>query len=728
MDLEFLLKKIKKPMSIDKIYEKCLKNGDVSLDEVKEFINKKVESFEIIKTPNNNYVPINKTSFRIGTFKACRDNSGIVFSGDEKYLVSFENKGNAINNDLVMIDTVSTNKNDRTSKVVDIIKRDLNNVVGEIFKMGDSFYVMPLDLDKETLTILLPSGDYIEGMNVICSLDDQRSDNFYVGSIKKEIGYKDDPGMDILLEAYKHGVSLDINEECKKEVLELPSKVLPSEYLNRCDLRDKEIFTIDSVDTKDIDDAISLEMLSNGNYLLGVHIADVTHYVKPGSELYKRAYTMTTSSYLANTVIPMLPHELSNGICSLNPNVDRLAISVNMEIDNNGNVIKYDIYPSVINSKLKMDYDNVNNIFDGKDFDKEYIPFVNTLILMNKLAKLLKNKRLKNGAVNFDRDEIKLITDSDGVVTDLSRRSQRDSENLIQEFMLICNSTVARDMSLYPFIYRIHEEPKIEKIDEFINMLNNLGIKTKYSSKSENVCSKLASLINSNKDNDSFNDMLKVQLLKSFKRAQYSTHNVGHFGLNNPCYTHFTSPIRRFCDTTVHELIHEFKFSDNDKEMLKKKWEEELPKIAQNCSYKEKNADDLERAVLQMKCAEYMEKLIGEEFNGTIVSMDDTGIYVALDNMIEGKVRLKDLSGKYFCNNETYSFISLNGFDDYYLGDYIKLSLVSASKERREINFKVVEKINENSRINKDSNNHAKVLKKNENYQSMYYNVNKGRR
>ena len=384
MELDEIIKKIKfkKAYSLDKIYEKVRKfNPNISMEEVKEYLDGKVGSYEFFLTPNNNYEPIGKSNIRVGTYKAYRDGSGVVICDNEKFKISEEDKGPMISGDTVMIDITSK----KEPKFYKLISRDNAKTIGTIVKENETYYVKSDDPDKKNLEIRLPEGDYIEGQIVSVDFSKELGPNLYEANILKEIGFKDDPGVDIQIEAFKHGISNEISDDIKAELELIPKKVLDTDFIGRSDLRDMEIFTIDGSDTKDIDDAVSLQMLPNGNFKLGVHIADVSHYVKRGSKIYDRAYELGCSNYLGNTVIPMLPHELSNGICSLNPGVDRLALSVFMEIDRQGNVVNSDMVQSVINSKLKMDYGNVNKIFEKKDYDSKYEPFVSTLNKMNLL-------------------------------------------------------------------------------------------------------------------------------------------------------------------------------------------------------------------------------------------------------------------------------------------------------------------------------------------------------
>ena len=725
-DLEDLLKKIKKPVSLDKIVRKAMRLGNYSLSDIEAFLNEKLENYEIIKTKNDNYVPINKTSYRVGKYKEFRNKEGIVIvDKNSEFHISEENAREIIDGDIVMIDTfIDKRSKDKSIKVIKVLERDLNEVVGEITKIDEKYYVIPEERLKKKLIIELAGNNYIEGEKVLvkCEIGKEKH---YIGKIIKDLGHKDDPGVDILMEAYKFGIEKDISDAVKAELKDIPDFVDEKDLIDRMDLRDKEIFTIDGKDTKDIDDAISLDILDNGNYFLGVHIADVTNYVKFGTALYQDARKKATSSYLANTVIPMLPRKLSNGICSLNPNVDRLTLSCMMEIDKNGNVINYNIWQAVINSKIQMQYSKVNDILEGKEIAENYKNHVNTLQKMYELSTILNKRRKSNGAIEIDKPELKLIMNDKNEVIDFSKRTRNKAESLIEEFALIANETVAKHMSKYPFIYRVHRSPDYGKLEEFLNLLNSLGYD--FFKNSKETC-QTATIIEHLSECGYLESMLKIQLLKTLKKAEYQTENIGHYGLASPNYCHFTSPIRRFPDTTVHQLIKDYEFSDKNKEELDEMWKKELVDIARNSTKKEKNTEECERMVLLMKCAEYMEHHIGDKYIGTIVNIDSDGLYIELDNMVCGKVKLKDLKGEYYYNKETLSFLSLDNRDDYYLGDRIEVEVIYASKEKKDIHFKIKNKLVENERINKKNNQYVKSLKKEEKYLKMYYNINKGRK
>ena len=721
------LNKIKKPITMERLLEKILSFGDYDLEKVKELIDDKIKNYELIVTGSGKYIPIRKTSFRVGTYHAFRDGNGMVDCSGNEYPISIENSTKVIDGDLVLVDTKVTNSSNKSCRIEKVLDRNVDGILGEVKKIGDNYFVVPENENKRKISIVLDGEDYIEGEKVIVDCIEKRSDNFYLGSIKKSIGHKDDPGVDILMEAYKYNITNDIDEETLKELDDIPTRVLYTDKIGRMDFTDKEIFTIDGSDAKDLDDAVSLEKLENGNYLLGVYIADVDYYVKEGSLLDLRARSKGTSSYLANTVIPMLPHKLSNGICSLNPNVERLALSCVMEFNSKGERVNYNIYEAVIKSNLKMSYDKVNDVLDNGIIADNYEKHVTTLKNMKELAEILHQRRIDRGAIELDKPELKLIIDDTGKVIDFDKRVQKTGESIIEEFMLITNETIAEDMfkNSYPLVFRNHEEPKEEKIDDYLEMLKSLGYKLDFKKDDPKLGQKLAEFVS--KD-ETLADTLKTKLLRSFRRAFYSGENLGHYGLASNYYCHFTSPIRRYPDTTNHRLVREFHFSDEDRKKLSKKWQSQLEEIAKTSSICERKADEAERMVLLMKCAEYMESHIGDEFTGTIVDIYNDGMQIELDNMVEGRVRLKDLKGKYVYYPLTQSYISLDKQEDYYLGDRLNLKVSYANKEKKEIDFQVVSKIYENERISKRVNEQVRIKEKKKRADEYYYNINKGRK
>lgn len=727
--VDLILKKAKKPIDKETLYVKTeelikLEKDDfkkLSSDDKKvidEVIDNGLDSYEYIETATGKISLITKTSYRTGRFYGNRNGEGFVISrnffvdkfgnqlsNEDKYGIDKNNCNGAIDGDIVLIDIGNGNVK---PKVVDIIDRNLENITGEVIRQGKSYFVKPIDKKKQGLTIAL-EGEAIEGQKVAVKLKEQTSDNFYIGEITRVFNHKDDPDQDILWEAFKCGIDDQFSSKSLEQLKYIPSSVLDSDKIGREDLTDWKIFTIDGADTKDIDDALSCRKLANGHYEVGVHIADVSYYVPEGSPLDKDAYKKGTSNYLANKVIPMLPHELSNGICSLNPYVERLAMSCIMEIDNSGHVVNYRISPTVIKSNMKMTYDAVNGILKEGKIPEEYKDFTNELIMLNKIALLLRKNRIINGAIEFDKPELKLIFDEKGKVIEFSKRIQDLGENLIEEFMIQANEVVDKHLSKrgYPCLHRVHDKPNEDKLDNYLQMLEAIDLPFSYDAKKCATSPEILQLLSEHiKDTGSLSTMLSTNLIRCMSRAKYSPINIGHSGLAKDYYCHFTSPIRRYPDLTVHRILKDCSLKDKAKASKKAKtWETKLPDIGMQTSRMEKIADEAEQQTLYMKCSEYMKKHIGEEYSGIVVGLSDRGIQIQLDNLVEGKARIKYLDGDYVYNPNTYTLVSLDGNENYYIGDRLLVKVKAASKEEKTIDFVVVRKIKENTIEDLDKTN-----------------------
>ena len=725
--IELLRKlKMKKSLSFEQIAERLDITDKEGLLELKDILDRKVDSNEIYHTNLNTYKHMCKTSFRRGVFHANRAGGGkvLVVTSYEKdgeqhviqkeYIVRAEEANGAINNDEVLIDINLKNVEDPNAKVFKVIGRNINHVYGKIETIGSARFVIPIDKSLRNLKIAV-EGDYLEGQLVEVRLDKQTANDFYIGTVVRCGDFHDDPKEDILMEAFMNGIDDKFSDEAIEQTKRINDRVVDTDFIGRQDIRNKETFTIDGKDTNDIDDAVSCKMLDNGNFELTVSIADVSHYVPINSPLDLDARRKGTSNYLAGTVIPMLPRKLSNGICSLNPNVDRCAMSVRMEIDNNGNVVRSDIFPSVINSNLKMNYETVNNILYDKyndvDFPVEYKEYEDTLKNMYKLSLILRKKRLRNGAVEFNRPEMKVVLDENGYPIKISKRVQDVAENLIEEFMIVANVSVFSLLNKQgiPADYRIHDTPNEERLMTFFKMLEALGIDYNRYGPAEcienpHALQDLVKFINEECD-PRLRVMLNTNLIKCMSRAKYSVNNIGHSGLAEENYGHFTSPIRRYPDLTVHRIIKDCYFDKKNSNKNRKKWENILPEICYHSSKMEVTADTTERIVDSMKCAEYMSRHVG-----TIIEISGSGMTVQLDNLIEGRVRYRNLDGDYMYNPDTFSLISLDGREDYFVGDQVKVKVTSADKEKKSIDFKVMEKLYDNSNKNvRKQNDYVKV-------------------
>ena len=669
-----------------------------SVDELRELLkclNNLEDNLKVYRTKKDKYILFNNSNLRIGKMMANKKGYGFVdIEGPEDVFVAPTNMNSAIHGDTVIVEIISKKGLQLEGRIVKIVERKVKQVVGEVYIKNHAFYVK-LDDDKVKLDIKLDKDKtkgVVEGHKVLVKLTSKLEGNLYRGEVIKILGHKNDPGVDILSIVAKYNIPDTFSEKVINELDYIPEEVKPNEMQGRTDLRDEVIFTIDGDDTKDIDDAISIEKLSNGNYKLGVHIADVSYYVKEGSALDDEAYLRGTSVYLADRVIPMLPHKLSNGICSLNPGVDRLALSCVMEINEQGETVDYSIFESVIRSRIQMTYKKVNLILEENIIPEDYEPYASKLLLMKELAGILRKMKEKRGYIDFEIDEPKIIVDETGKAIDVVKRERGTGEKLIEDFMIAANETVATHIYYMelPFLYRVHGVPSEEKIANFLKFVSVLGYNVKLSSK-EIYPTTLQDLLSQLKDKKEY-QILSSMLLRCMQKAVYDKTNIGHFGLGSKCYTHFTSPIRRYPDTTVHRLLRKYLFKNQiDKDTINY-IDDKLVYIGEHTSDTERIAADCEREVDDMKMAEYMMDHIGEEYEGMITTVTNFGMFVELPNLVEGLVRIDDLTDDtYIFDEETFSLRGVNNKRGYRLGDKVKVVVKAANKEAKTIDFLIAE-------------------------------------
>lgn len=667
---------------------------------VDDALNELVNEFLVYKTKKDKYILIkNCPNFKMGKLSVNKKGYGFVIleKEDDLYIAS-DNLNGAIHDDLVLAEIIR-NGVKKEGRVLRILNRELNDLVGEII-VKDNEMQVDLDDDKKDIEIVLKKEslkDCVVGHKVVIHLLKELGTKKYLAEVTRILGHKDDPGVDILSIAYKYNIETEFSEEVERELESIPTEVKNEELKNRVDLTNKMIFTIDGAHTKDIDDAISLEK-ENDLYVLGVHIADVSNYVKENTALGDAAYNRGTSNYLADTVIPMIPHKLSNGICSLNEGVIRLTMSCVMKINNSGKVVSYDIFPSFIKSRKKMTYDAVNEILLNDVIPAGYEEFASTLKEMNKLAKILRKEKESRGYIDFNLSEAEIIQDEDGHAIDVVKRRQLDGEKLIEDFMIAANETVAShiyNMDL-PFIYRVHGTPNSEKIDDFVNLVKLLGyeLQTKVNDLTPITMQKLLAEL----DEKPEFTLLSSMLLRSMKKAEYSKDNIGHFGLGSKAYTHFTSPIRRFPDLTVHRLLKKYLVEKDLSMSTINYYDNALVDIAEHSSQMEVNSVNAERDVLDMKMAEYMESHIGEVYDGMISTVTNFGFFVELPNLVEGLVHVSTLKGDFYTYiPEKLALIGNNTKKQYRIGDMVHVKVTNASKETAMIDFEIIEE-------NKDGN------------------------
>lgn len=688
-----ILKEETKGQNINEINNKLHLRGMEEITELEDNLKELVTEGILHMSKNREYMLMSNTkSLKVGKLRINKNGNGFVECEPEDIFVHSNDLNGAINGDFVEVE-IKTRLNDPEPEgyIRSILKRDLKNVVGEMVKDKKTLAFKPDD-EKLNIAVKLTKESMkgcVEGHKVIISIIKEIGNRTFLGKVEKIIGHKNDPGVDILTIAAKHSIETEFSEEVKRELKNIPDEVCENDLIGRTDLTKEMIFTIDGDDTKDIDDAISVKR-DGKNYVLGVHIADVSNYVKVGSALYDSAFSRGTSSYLADTVIPMIPHQLSNGICSLNPEVIRLTISCVMTIDGNGKVISYDIFPSYIKSRKQMTYKNVNKILDENIIPEGYGEFADTLKLMHELSKILRQEKINRGYIDFGIDEAKVIQDENGKAIDIVKRIQGTGEKLIEDFMIAANETVATHISNMdlPFIYRVHDLPNAEKIEDFSNLIKQMGYQI-HTNLSKITPVTMQKLLNEFRDKDEF-VILSDMLLRSMKKAIYSTNNIGHFGLASKNYTHFTSPIRRFPDLTVHRLLRTYLFENRiDMETINFN-AKYLIDVADHSSETEVNSVEAERDVLDMKMAEYMESHIGEEYEGIISGVTNFGMFVELDNLIEGLVHISTLDGFYTYVPEMLSLISANKKNKYRIGDKVKIIVTNANKNQGIIDFELV--------------------------------------
>ncbi|MBQ4633806.1 MAG: ribonuclease R [Bacilli bacterium] len=691
-----LLKKNDYSLSTQEIYD-CLNLTEV--DELKKLL-KELDELEksllIYRTKKDKYMLFQNCHLKAGKFIANRNGYGFVdINEPEDIFIARSNINKAIHGDTVFVEIIDETAGKKEGKIVKIVDRSAKELVGEYNIVKNVGQVTPDD-DHYKFKVEVAFEDSksaIDGHKVLVKILNRKADNLYTGEITKVIGHKNDPGIDILSIACKYNINDEFSEEIEKELETIPYEVSEKEKKGRKDLTKKQIFTIDGADTKDIDDAISLDILANGNYLLGVHIADVSHYVTETSYIGKEALERGTSAYLGGKVIPMLPQKLSNGICSLNPNVERLAVSCEMEIDLKGNIVNSDIYLSIIKSKKQMTYDAVNKILEKNEVPEGYEEFKETLIKMNELAHILRQNKIDRGYIDFDIKEAKIEVNDRGEAIDIKMRHRGQGENLIEDFMIAANEAVASTIYYMelPFIYRVHGEPSVEKIQNFARFVSILGYKIE--AKLKNVTPKTVQKILANLKNKKENQILSQLLLRSMQKAVYDKNNIGHFGIASKCYTHFTSPIRRFPDLTVHRLLKTYLVEQKINPETMQLWENKLDIIGPHSSKKERDAFECECEVDDMKMAEYMEKHIGEEYIGMISEVLSFGMFVELENLIEGLVRIDSLNDRYIFDEETFTIRSKKDKRGYRLGDRVRIKVIAANKITHKIDFEILEKL-----------------------------------
>ena len=635
----------------------------------------------------------------IGTYRKNQKGFGFVKIEDQEdeIYISRENSKNALNGDTVAIKIIAEKEGDKKQegKIVKIVRHEKDTVVGTFQKSRNFAFVVPDDKNFGT-DIFISKANWGKARDkkkvLVQILKYPEKGKNAEGKVIEVLGGINEAGVDMLSLIKQYELPYEVVAEAKA----YGDKIDPSDLPRRRDLRNDIIFTIDGEDAKDLDDAIHVEKLENGNYKLDVHIADVSHYVREKTELDKEAYLRGTSIYMLGRVIPMLPRELSNGICSLNAGEDRYTLSCSMEITPKAKIVSSDIYKGVIRVTERMCYTDVQKILDRSDETvlKRYEKYISYFDLMAELANILKAKRKENGYLNLEIPESKIILDENGVAIDVKKYETYFANEIIEQFMLIANETVAEKFYWLqaPFIYRNHEAPDVDKVKELNKSLYNFGYKIKISKEEIIYPNEFAKILEDVKGKDEEKVVSNI-ILRTLRVAKYEAENKGHFGIASKYYCHFTSPIRRYPDLFIHRIIS--KYLDNDylvNDFWIKKYEKRAEKRAENCSERERVATKVEREAEDIKKAEFMESKIGEEYEGIVSSVTNFGIFVELDNTVEGLIRYEKLGDEYFIyNEEKRQAIGEHTGKVYQIGDKVKIRVANASKLMRQIDFEICE-------------------------------------
>lgn len=624
-----------------------------------------------------------------GEIEINKSGNGFVHTNDGYTIfIDCSDLNGALDGDKVIVKSIEFGRKDEFKGEIDkVVKRKSGDIVCEVIGDGYNSSIVPrnknqivnFSINKNELKNL------VDGQIIIVNVGTEMIDKEYIGTIKSSIGHKSDPNIDIKLLAIKYNIPIEFSKEAIEEIKDTPTIVSEQDIIGRIDLRDTDIVTIDCDGTKDRDDAVYVEKLNNGNYKLIVSIADVSHYIKRGSKLFEEALIRCTSHYPNNTCIPMFPHEISNGICSLNEGVDRLTKTCEMDINELGEVVDYKIYDSVINSRKAMKYSEVNNVLNG-EMVQGYEEFEESLKTMKELSLILEQAKDKRNYLDFDIPDIEIVQNDNGETIDIRPSFQGVAEKLIENFMVITNMTVASNYSWFPFIYRIHEAPDADSIKEVINMLNISGFKIpKLNNINEGTIKYIFNIISS------FDELriARTEFLKSMKRARYDTNNLGHFALQLKDYCHFTSPIRRVSDFMIHTIISELETLDYSPSNIEE-IEKELQAVSENASKAERIDKQMEDEACAMAMAEYMEKHIGEEFEVYITQVYPHGMFAKTKNMISGKIKFEDmLDDSYYFDYDKKAIIGKKTKEKYQIGNKVCVLVKSASKENRTINFEM---------------------------------------
>jgi ribonuclease R len=697
--LEFMRTEAYKPLTAEELAEQMELKG-TELSELWKVIAELENNADIIKTRYDKYGVPERMNLVVGKLSASNKGYGFVIPEKVKtpdetdIFIPPDGMMSAMHHDRVVarVHCQSSHGKSRDGEIIRIVKRANPRIVGTYEASRNFGFVTPDDLRLgQDIFIPKDAKNIVKsGTKVVVEItkwpEKKRSAE---GKIIEVLGNTGDTGIEILSIIKRHNLPIEFPPEVEQAAEKAPDKISEDEIAGRRDLRHLPIMTIDGEDAKDLDDGVYVERLKNGNYLLGVYIADVSYYVRENTILDKEARERGTSVYLVDRVLPMLPRRLSNGICSLNAGEDRLAMSAHMEVDHKGQVVNYEIFPSVINIKKRFTYTVVRKILVEHDeaLISEHQELLSQLEDMERLCRILRERRMRRGAIDFDFPELKVKLDETGKPIEILKRVRSLAESIIEEFMLVANETVAEHMHKLkvPFVFRVHEEPDSEKMVKLNNLLHNFGQSlAQVDEIRPGALQKVLSHISGRPEER----IISTVMLRSLKQARYEAQNLGHFGLAATYYTHFTSPIRRYPDLIVHRLIRETFHMGDLSTKRKEKLTAMLPEIALHSSERERAAAEAERETVTLKTVEYMAQFVGEHFDGIINGVTAFGIFVELDNGVEGLVRVSSMEDDYYQYiEEQYSLVGERSHKTYRLGDAVKVILTRVSPEERTIDF-----------------------------------------
>lgn len=700
--LELLKDDEYKPMTVSEIEDEFqLEEADDFKELVKTLVKMEAQGL-VVRSRSNRYGLPERMNLLRGKFLGHAKGFGFVTPDEEGmddiFIPPTEVNG-ALNGDIVLIRVLKETSGDRREgTVTKVVERSKTTFVGTFQDNRGFGFVIPDD-QKLNMDIFVAKEDAlgaVDGHKVVVEIVNWPSDlKSATGIVTQILGHKNDPGVDILSILYKHGIPPEFPEDVLEAATHVPDEISENDLIGRVDLRNETIVTIDGADAKDLDDAVTVTKNEDGTYKLGVHIADVSYYVTKDSVLDQEAYDRATSVYLTDRVIPMIPHRLSNGICSLNPQQDRLTLSCEMTINSAGEVIEHEIFQSVIKTTERMTYSDVFKLLEQRDEHPELVDRYESLIpmfeSMAELAEILRKKRFGRGAIDFDFKESKVLVDEEGNPTDIIIRERTVAERLIEEFMLVANETVAEHfhwMEL-PFIYRIHEDPKPEKLQRFFEFVTNFGLVIKGTGHS--IHPKALQEVLKSIEGLPEEPVISTMLLRSMQQAKYYPESLGHFGLSTDYYTHFTSPIRRYPDLIVHRLIRTYLVNGDTSRETVNYWRGIMDEIADHTSDRERRAVDAERDTDALKKAQFMLDKIGEEFIGMVSSVTNFGIFVELPNTVEGLVHISNMTDDYYVfDDRTMSMRGERAGRVFRIGDEVKVRVANVNVDESSVDFEIV--------------------------------------